>query len=402
MQPFKLMSLAILVCSMPSFGQEKIARIRWEDDVMEAFVKAIETNRPMVVLFVSNTSYRSPEGGNISNEARKVFESAKLQELANEAVFVLCTFDHTQNTIHDEFGKRIYQRLNIELVPTLCMFAPRTDFLQEVCHVEGIRTAETYAAELKVALSLSAKAVDSEVSQPNAPPTPPALAPNGGTQKIELPAPATPAEAINQLSRALQAGDISDVANLLAAPYVQLYSNTFSAAHRLGVAKRRILAAMDGRFGVGEDSVPYGEDDARVRKGMQHVSAVVLEEAHYPEMKLCVVRARMKFADGMSKSVEVRVVREENGWRIQPEEWLGFTDQERCRRHAEFLNRLADDFALLAQNISAGEFSSRSACQSAARELFLSNEKRLDVRHKSMSQPVFCGEMGSAKRGKIG
>lgn len=383
MHMFRLMILAILVCSMPVFGQDKVdspPRIQWEGDVMEAFVKAIETNRPMVVLFVSNDSYRSPEGGNISNDSRKVFESPKLQEFAKEVVFVLCTFDHTQNTIHDEFGKRIYKRLNIESVPTLCMFAPRTDFLHEVCHIDGIRSAETYAAELKAALTRSAKSVDSEVCQPNSSPSPPAHAPKGVTHKIDVPAPATPAEAINRLSQALRAGDLSEIENLLSAPYAPLYADTFSAARRLGAAKRRILAAMDGQFGAAEDSVPYGEDDVRVRKGLQHVSAVVLEETRYPETKLCVVRARIRFADGTSKNAEVRVVREENGWKIQPEEWLGFTDKERCRRDAEFLNRLADDFTALGRKISVGEFESRSACQSAARELFLANERTLEVR----------------------
>lgn len=351
-----------------------VKRIVWQPNVFEAFVQALEDQRPLVVLFASAPSYRPESGKNHSNELMKQLEDPAAQALADEAVYTICHYDHASGKLSDEFGRRMWVHLKLDALPTMCILAPRTDRLTEVSRMQGSFPAAKIVEHLKVNLP---KALSPEALAPDNPSAAPIPAP-APAAAASLPAPATPAEAIGQLSQAVRAGDSLAVANLLTAPYVPLYTEVTVAAGRLGAAKRRLLAAMDVQFGAAEDAIPYGDDDTELREDLQKMSMTLLPEGTYPELKLFIARVRIDLKSGKSKTVELRVVREEDGWKIQPDETLGFIDEGRCRRYADFLNQLAADYGTLAQQVSAGAFASRQACKEAARERYLARRRPFD------------------------
>ncbi len=367
MRFLKHMGWLVLALVMPVAAEDGVGpapKLVWEANVLDAFVKAVEEVRPLVVVFAMDPAFRNAQGMNGSTLLLEEFRAPEVQALGKDAVFVICEYDHRTGTMADEYGRRMWVHLKSDELPMLSIIAPRTDVLTETYRMIGSFPAKTIAAKLKEHLPKALGTPDVVL-----PPAAPASSP------VSM-APGTPAEVIHRLSQAMRAGDAMAVGNLMTAAQAPLYAEVVKAAGQLGAAKRRLLAAMDGQFGVADDSLPYGDDDVELRNDLQLVSAVVLEEAHYPALTVADVRVRIEFKSGATRTTEVRTVREEEGWKLQPQEWLGFTDAARCRRHAEFLNRLANDFDAIARQVLAGNFASREACRKMARELYLV-EKRL-------------------------
>ena len=56
-----------------AFGQERIPtqkRIEWKTSVLAAFIEAVENQKPLVIVFLGNPSYRNEYGNNLSNRQR--------------------------------------------------------------------------------------------------------------------------------------------------------------------------------------------------------------------------------------------------------------------------------------------------------------------------------------------
>ena len=63
-----LFSLGLM--AVTGLGQETVKvtqRIDWKTSVLDAFVEAVESNKPLVVVFLSNPAFRNAERGNLSN-----------------------------------------------------------------------------------------------------------------------------------------------------------------------------------------------------------------------------------------------------------------------------------------------------------------------------------------------
>jgi hypothetical protein len=122
-------------------GNELPARqIGWaKGGTLEAFKKAVENVKPMVVVFGSR------ESGYSQTLAQKVLPCPHLNQLAGTAVFV---YGPPQE---DEFARRMALHLKLTDFPTISVIAPRTDVLTEIFRMEGFFDAETIARDLRAA-----------------------------------------------------------------------------------------------------------------------------------------------------------------------------------------------------------------------------------------------------------
>ncbi|MGE0575614.1 MAG: hypothetical protein AB7F22_30475 [Reyranella sp.] len=122
-------------------GNEMPGRqIGWaKGGTFEAFKKAVEDNKPMIVVFGS-------QGSEFSQMlAQKVLPCPHLNQLAGIAVFV---YGAPQE---DEFARRMALHLKLTEFPTISVIAPRTDTLTELYRMEGLFDAETIARDLRMA-----------------------------------------------------------------------------------------------------------------------------------------------------------------------------------------------------------------------------------------------------------
>lgn len=106
---------------------------------LEAFTRAVETVKPMVVVFGSR------EFSHSQRLALRVLPCPHLNQLAGIAVFV---YGPPQE---DEFARRMALHLKLAEFPTISVIAPRTDKLTELHRMEGFFDAETVARDLRAA-----------------------------------------------------------------------------------------------------------------------------------------------------------------------------------------------------------------------------------------------------------
>jgi hypothetical protein len=118
-------------------------QIGWTHDVMTAFTEALETNRPLVLLFGAR------DGSNplLDATARTVLPCPQLNQLAGLAVFAVALPQE------DEFAHRIAAHLRLTEFPTVTVIAPRSDVLTELHRMEGFFNAADIAADLRQLLA---------------------------------------------------------------------------------------------------------------------------------------------------------------------------------------------------------------------------------------------------------
>ncbi|MFO0916505.1 MAG: hypothetical protein U0795_26345 [Pirellulales bacterium] len=141
-----------LVCiTGPTLGQESppnSKRIAWRTSVLDAFVEAVENNKPLVVVFLANPSYRPESGDNLSNREWAELDELVVHELADEAVFAVAQFDQRLGRVADEYGHRMFFHLKLTALPTISVIAPRTDALTELRRLEGFFPAGDVVSDL--------------------------------------------------------------------------------------------------------------------------------------------------------------------------------------------------------------------------------------------------------------
>lgn len=115
-------------------------QIGWYDNSLDAFVKAVENNQPLVVVFGSRDSSLTQLLGT------SVLSCPHLNNLAGLAVF---TYGEPQG---DEYARRMAVHLKLTDYPTISVIAPRTDQLTEMFRMEGFFDAESIANDLQKVL----------------------------------------------------------------------------------------------------------------------------------------------------------------------------------------------------------------------------------------------------------
>jgi hypothetical protein len=115
-------------------------QIGWFTNSLDAFVKAVEENKPLIVVFGDQTSPLSQAF------AKYVASCPQLNQLAGVAVFAY------GSPPADEYARRMAWHLKLTVYPTISVIAPRTDKLTEDYRMEGFFHAESIADSLQQAL----------------------------------------------------------------------------------------------------------------------------------------------------------------------------------------------------------------------------------------------------------
>jgi len=116
--------------------------IAWRSNSLEAFVEAIENEKPMVVVFGDDSS---PMFNKQIAELQADKEN-KMGRLSDRAVFVV------GKPNHDEYARRMASHLKLTDYPTISVIAPRTDQLTETYRMEGYFDVATIFSDLNAAL----------------------------------------------------------------------------------------------------------------------------------------------------------------------------------------------------------------------------------------------------------
>lgn len=330
----------------------------WEDNSLEAFIKAIEQDKPLVVLFGNSPKFRSPEGTNFTNAIRKEFDKPELQELRDRAVFTLGFPEE------DEYARRMASHLKLTDYPTISIIAPRTDQLTETYRMEGFFTAAEIVKDLKLALPPAAKSAAEEAAPPvETPPKP--------GEKVELTAADKKAiqQSVAEYAAAFKKGDLDLVAEITAQPFGYNFQEGFRLAKQVGQAKRAMLQAMDERFGKKADTISFGIDDERIRQPMMKVKSLFIAEYETALGKSVTLRVEATMANDQIDAwtlVATRPADPSGKWRVWPHQTAGTVSIGTTNAWRKNQEKLAANYEALAGEIKAGKYATRDDVHQAA------------------------------------
>ena len=329
----------------------------WEDNSLEAFIKAVEHDKPLVVLFGNSPKFRSPEGTNFTNSIRKEFDKPELQALRDRAVFTLGFPEE------DEYARRMAFHLKLTDYPTISIIAPRTDQLTETYRMEGFFTAAEIVKDLKLALPPAAKPAAEEAALPVGTPPKPG-------EKVELSAADKKAiqQAVAEYAAAFQKGDLDLIAEITAQPFGYNFQEGFRLAKQVGQAKRAILQAMDERFGKQADSITFGIDDEKIRQPMMKVKSLYILDYETSLGKSVTLRVEAKMTNDMTDSwtlVASRTADPSGKWRVWPHRTAGTVNIGTSNGWRKNMEKLAANYEALAGEIKTDKYGSRKAAHEA-------------------------------------
>lgn len=123
-------------------GLEKQGPIEWRENSLDAFVEAVENEKPLVVVFGDNNS---PLFNKQIQEMRADKDNL-MSRLSQRAVFVV------GKPTEDEYARRMASHLKLTDYPTISVIAPRTDQLTETYRMEGYFKTTDIFSDLDKAL----------------------------------------------------------------------------------------------------------------------------------------------------------------------------------------------------------------------------------------------------------
>jgi hypothetical protein len=328
----------------------------WEDNSLQAFIKAVEQDKPLVVLFGNAPKFRSPEGTNFTNAVRKEFDKPELQELRDRAVFTLGFPEE------DEFARRMASHLKLTDYPTISIIAPRTDQLVQTYRMEGFFTAAEILKDLRLALPPARPASEEAAPPVETPPKP--------GEKVELTAADKKAiqQAVAEYAAAFQKGDLDLVAEITAQPFGYVYQEGFPLARQVGKAKRAILQAMDEQFGKQADSITFGIDDEKIRQPMMKLKSLYILDYETSLGKSVTLRVEAKMANDQTDAwtlVANRPADPSGKWRVWPHRTAGTVSIGTTETWRKNQQKLAANYEVLAGEIKAGKYASRKDAHQA-------------------------------------
>jgi S1-C subfamily serine protease len=146
------LALATIAWGAPAAGQQRPfanlptqevpgRQIGWTvNRTLDAFTRAVEENRILVMVFGDHTSDLTIRTGDL------VMPCPQMNRLAGSAVFAF------GSPLVDEHARRMAVALKLTDYPTVSVIAPRTDRLTELYRLEGFFDATTLAADLEKAI----------------------------------------------------------------------------------------------------------------------------------------------------------------------------------------------------------------------------------------------------------
>ncbi len=128
-------------------GLERQLPISWRNNSLDAFVEAVENDKPMVVVFGDDSSPLF----NRQIQEMKSDKNNLMSRLSNRAVFVV------GKPAEDEYARRMASHLKLTDYPTISVISPRTDQLTETYRMEGYFQVSDVYKDLDLALPKAKK-----------------------------------------------------------------------------------------------------------------------------------------------------------------------------------------------------------------------------------------------------
>ncbi len=116
--------------------------VSWKTNSLDAFTEAVESEKPMVVVFGDNSSALF----NKQMQELKEDKNHMMSKLSSRAVFVV------GKPNEDEYARRMATHLKLTDYPTVSVIAPRTDQLTETYRMEGYFNVSDIFNDLNKAL----------------------------------------------------------------------------------------------------------------------------------------------------------------------------------------------------------------------------------------------------------
>lgn len=286
---------------------ETSSAISWRTSVFDAFVEAIESTKPLVILFVSDPTHTAADSTNAGNEQLAEFNRSEVQALAGQAVFVLCHYNWEKECMRDEFGERIRRHVHITDLPTTLVITPRTDELVEAARFERVHTSGELVQGLSDAFVASLKSVG-------------AYTKTEAHEVFNSPIvnATTPEEAFRYYADAVGQADPYGVARVMIAPYSDQYIGMLNAAKEFAASKARFQQALDETFGPANEAFNLGVDFESISNQLRQYKGVSLQRIVSQTVDLAICEIRFEMVDG-SQSVEVvEFGRDGDCWRMIP------------------------------------------------------------------------------------
>jgi len=321
----------------------------WRADVLDAFVEAVDNRKPLVILFRNDPAEDPSRHG---QDRIAQLKADGLTEFRDQAVFVELVF-RLDAEGRDEYGCRLARVLEIDRSPSLSILAPNVDQVHEVFRDAGTRSLD----ELRIAFREQfPRALHVRHSW---------LPCNSG-------------DLVVLFAEAMRTGDRRMHASCFAEPIRTRMLEVSAAQSTLGEAKRKMLAALDRRFGLQVERLPFIDDDEEMEEEMREVVRVehgrATKRDSGVELEIRVTRAKKPGYDLQpveQHSVEtLPVVVERNAIRFSARDPEAFA--KTLAEHAVRLKRIAAQFDAITAGVAAGRY----ATAAAARDQAVSNYRR--------------------------
>ncbi|MBL8821945.1 MAG: hypothetical protein JNJ77_05100 [Planctomycetia bacterium] len=343
--------------------------IQWELNTLDAFVKAVEEEMPLVVVFLANPKDRYENQRNLSNDFQVVLNSKELLMFKGKAIFAK-GFAH-----EDEYARRMASHLKLTVYPTVSIIEPRTDALTECYRMEGFFKIEEVVKDLKLALpgAVSAerrKVLYADFNQPAV------LSPSfteADKQALE--------QAVRGYETAFKTGDLNQYLKLTSEPEKTKLRFSLLALAKVGDAKRLILVAMDSQFGRQDDNIPYGSDDETLQKRMMRTKALTVRSIENAGKMSVTLYVEAELSTGKSESWKIIASKQYDQWKL----WIQLADNKEAviltKAAENTLDKLAGLYQQVARDVLNGKYSSREAVKEAAFKAYQSVSQQ-GVKHE--------------------
>jgi hypothetical protein len=325
----------------PAPGISVTKSVELVPDVLDTFVKAVDNNLPLVVLFVEPADSTDRNLILESDEARRVLETDVLTPYANDAMFAVCELSETFEAGDDEYGFRVARHLGVSTTPTLVVVAPNIHDLTVSFSAIGGRAIAGLKKDLNAILVRA---------------TTPELTWN----------PPSPAAAAMQLGEALKNGQMHRVRASFASGYSIPLKERIDLAVRVGNAKRNLLSTIDAVFGPQTESLAgIDDDEAQIASVRRCISHEVLEVTTADDATQVRIRWIIRDGDTVHDGVEnFNAVFERGGWRLISENVeRDIADVEAWVKH---WHMLPEQLEQVSRDVEAGRITSATDARAAA------------------------------------
>ena len=319
-------------------GAATAPAVVWHANGLDAMVEAVENHKALVVLFRNDPADDSSRFGRTTIEG---LQADGLAEFRDRAVFVEVVFHRVVGT-RDEWGIRLARHLKITDSPTLSIVAPNEERVTEVSRSEGFFTT----AELKDSLRANL---------------------SGALDVKRSWLPTKSRDLVTMFEEALAKADRRMHAACFVEPIRSRMIEVADAQTALGNSKRRLLAAIDERFGLQTERLTFVDDDEEAARemrevtGVEHVVAVMQPEGAELEMLV----TRVKPSGAVKKQTEkLLVVVERHGLRFTCRNVQ--ENEKNLVEQVALLNGQAADFDAVTARVAAGAFDTAEAAREHA------------------------------------